>query len=1232
MLKLSRAIFLLIVLMVISIPVLADELPRIQQDESDSAIVRVIPDEASVGSDHVILITGLENNEQIDVHIIFDATDVVVYQARENANERGIVEINIFTETGDEPGEYRIEVLNNSGDVIGTTELTVLEADIFEPEISIAPLEAEAGSVFTVEISNIRPFTVLEIIIEDESGTEVFSQRSRATVDGEAVINYTSDITNSGILSVRLIENETTVIYEADITVLEQAFPATAVIEPETALPGDTVFVTLSGLEAEASVVIDVLFEDVVIDTIEETANVSGLVIFPYTFADDAILGRYQFRVFQDDEQVGFERYLLEIPPVTVDISPPVGTAGSVFAVTVSDLRASESITVDLMSGDEIIQSRTATADADGIARALLGQRIDLEIGIYGVHVYRAGQDVHTQTIEVAEERPQTTSGINPDDVVLSINPESGVVPTTYTITVEGVPADTDLTLFILFEGQSILSISGTADADGFYTTQISSESSDPPGVYTLEVRAAGGVIGSVDFEIAEETSDTDDDSDETVIGDAVISIDPATVVQGERVEIIVSNLAPEEAVTVDVLFEGDTIYSSERIADANGAIGLALRASDDDETGDYTVQVSRDGAVIATDSFEIVTDADEISFASISISPETAPQGSDFVMTVSGLDAGESTEVIVSLDGDVVYETEREANSDGSFTIVLSSDGSDETGTYDVLVVRDNNNELEATLTITEGDASVSDDEPVAEPDISIEPEDGDIGTQHTVTVTGLSPEADFILIISYDGDAVYEAAHTADEDGNFSTVIVAVEGDPTGEYTISIEHGGDDLSATLLVIGEEDEEVEVASELELNIESDEVEPQESFEIVVSGLEEGEEVIVEVVFDGEVVFETEREANDNGEVELILSSDEGDPGGVYTIVVRRGDEVISGEVLVFVESDPVETEVVITVEPESAHVGSEYQFNISGLGSNEEFDIMVSYDNEIVYETTRTSDASGFFTMRLETGDNDDPGTYTFSVLRDGEILGSVEFEVEEDERIIDSTIMDDEESDSGAEVGGNDDDVIVSSYVDDVNLDFDGDNSVEIIEFEGEAGDVISVRVVGEDGIDTVATLFSPSGEEIAGDDDGGSGFDPEIERVVLPETGTYSLEIRTYLEGDSGSVIVTVSRDDIRTISGDEARIVRLDSKTMSDILTYEAEAGETVSLIIELDSGSVGSLTISAEQNDVRLMTYETSGLPGVVIVGFVVPEDGNVVISFRHDGTGSAILDVSVESE
>src|SRR5690606_1949281 len=226
---------------------------------------------------------------------------------------------------------------------------------------------------------------------------------------------------------------------------------------------------------------------------------------------------------------------------------------------------------------------------------------------------------IYTGTVEVAEERPPSPPVINPDDVTVTVSPETGTIPTAYTITVSGVPADTSLDMALIVDGASVFTFSGTADADGVYSTTLGSEPGDTIGIYTLEVRVAGEMIGTAPFEIADENNDTDDTDDEeteaapVMEGGVLITIDPTTVRQGERIEFIISNLVPEETVTFELLFDGALIYSTESTANAAGAAGVALRAEDNEALGDYEVRVLRDGEIIAANHFEIVASDAEV-------------------------------------------------------------------------------------------------------------------------------------------------------------------------------------------------------------------------------------------------------------------------------------------------------------------------------------------------------------------------------------------------------------------------------------------------------------------------------------------------------------------------------------------------------------------------------------------------------------------------------------------
>lgn len=1241
--KLFRVTLLLLLLSLIALPssaldigaeLLSDNTPDIQQDESDEATVRVIPNEAEVGSNHTILITGLSANQSVTVRIVFDGNSSSVYETNQVADSRGIVEISIFTEASDSAGDYTVEVLNSSDVVIGSATLLLLEATSFNTEINVDPLEAEAGTTFTIDITDVRPFAILDVTIENEDNNEVFTQRLRASVDGDATIEFESSDSTTGNLNVIVVEGETRTIAEAQITVLGQVFPATIVLEPVTALPGDTVFVTISGLEAERDVTVDVSIDDETIATIEETSNVSGLIIFPFDLDAEAEFGRYTFSVIDDNVLVGQEILRVEIPPTDVTITPTVGTIGTTFFVTVSGLRPDEEVIIDLTQSGEVIQSFTTTADENGDARAGLGQRIELELGFYGVQVTRFDSVVFTAPVEVAEERPPTPITINPEDVSVSVIPETGIIPTEYTLLVEGLPADTNITLFILLDGQSVLSLSGTADENGSYTTVITSEASDPPGVYTLEVRAEGNVIGSFDFEIADEEADAPQDDEETTeapvgTGDASLLIDPVNLRQGERIEFVISELTPEETVIFELSFDGEVIYMTEATADGNGLAGVALLARDDEPLGEYQVRILRGEEAIASNTFAIVDSNMVLSEAQLTVEPETASAGSDYAIIVTGLEPEETVEVSVSLEGDTIFEDERVANSEGTVTVVLSSDSGDELGLYDVLVTHDDG-ELTATLTITEADAETAEAQ-AEELSLSISPDSGEIGTDHEIEVTGLEPNEAFTLVIEYDGDEVYSAEQAADDNGNFNTVISTVDSDPLGEYTIIIDREGDDISEILSVVSD-DAIATTPADFEVSVDKEEVDAQEAFEVTVSGLEANETVTIEVEFDDEVVYETDRNADNDGIVTLALSTDEGDPEGTYIINVLRGEEVVSIDVVVLGAEEVASTnnnEIQIRVSPNSGEIGTEYEFIVTGLNSNETFDLAVEFDGDIVFEDTRTADGSGIFTITLETSESDDAGEYIFRIIRENDPVSSVTFIVEDSEgtgAVEETTnnIPDENETADPA------DDVI--TYADGVSIEFNRNTSVQVVEFEGQAGDVISVSVDSNDTVDTVAILFDPNGVEIASDDDGGVGFDPEIERAVLPVTGTYTVEIRPFTVGDTGEAQVTISRNDLRTLDEEEVRTVVLNSKVTTDILTFEGEAGDVINLVLELESGEIGAFVVLAIQDGNTLMRYETFGLPESISLGFVVPEDGNVTISIEDDGSNSAVINARISKE
>lgn len=144
------------------------------------------------------------------------------------------------------------------------------------------------------------------------------------------------------------------------------------------------------------------------------------------------------------------------------------------------------------------------------------------------------------------------------------------------------------------------------------------------------------------------------------------------------------------------------------------------------------------------------------------------------------------------------------------------------------------------------------------------------------------------------------------------------------------------------------------------------------------------------------------------------------------------------------------------------------------------------------------------------------------------------------------------------------------------------------EPVEFEAEAGDVVTVSMVSAT-FDAYLVLADPAGGVVAEDDDSAGGRDSRIERT-LTKSGTYTIWAGSY-EGDAtGSYTLTLSKTgersvstesdsdgsgDLRSISYGQTKSGYVDQgdgrdPVYSDIaepVEFEAQAGDQVSIVME-----------------------------------------------------------------
>jgi hypothetical protein len=192
---------------------------------------------------------------------------------------------------------------------------------------------------------------------------------------------------------------------------------------------------------------------------------------------------------------------------------------------------------------------------------------------------------------------------------------------------------------------------------------------------------------------------------------------------------------------------------------------------------------------------------------------------------------------------------------------------------------------------------------------------------------------------------------------------------------------------------------------------------------------------------------------------------------------------------------------------------------------------------------------------------------------------------------------------------------------------LTFSNDAHMYYFSFEGSVGDVIDIVVTSPEGTDTTLSLSDASGVVVATDDDSGTGYDPEIYQYLLSTEGTYTIVVST--TDNAGTADLVLTQESAASLN-EGVQQVDLTPKLSSRSLTYEATAGETVLLNVSVASGEPIDMTITAYQGDFTLMTYSAGTIPDGTVLGFEVPEDGQVDVFITGTNLGAVSVELSVE--
>ena len=1089
---------------------------------SDAVNVRVIPTEGVQGSTHTIFVSGLSEREAVTIRIIRNENSANVYETSRTADGNGRIELDIFTTDEDAPGLYLVEVLNQDNDIIGSSDLTILEPEGRDGSVLIIPDKAEAGTTFVIEVREVRPFTDMDIFVFNEDGDEVFDTVARTNVDGFVSVEFESETADGGTYSVMVEDNDVSVAGNI-FTIDGPIFTVSTSVRPNPVIVDEDIVISIVGLDAN------------------------------------------------------------------------------------------QTYTMKLLRLNEIVQEREITSDANGSALVIISAEMP---GGYTVQVL-AGDQLVSQTAYLVEGTAEAAQTANGQGVTVVIAPEVGTTDDTYIVSVSGLATNETAQLAFAVDGETQITQDITADVNG--TALATINDLNMVGTYSVGLLRDETSLASASFVVDSVAADSG----------VTVTIDPTQGDIGTLHEVMISGLEAEETVGIDVLYDGEVVFDTERTADADGMAVVYLRSETGDDSGTYTVQINREQSTLASADF-IVGDN-----VTAEIVPQSGEIGTTHAVSITGLNAAETVNLNVYYNDETIYSTQATADMNGTALVNLVSEEGDSEGAYTVEVMR--GDEIIAADDFIIGDETVvqqqpdEDEQPASEVTVVVEPDSGERGTQHVVTVSGLEPRESIILDLLYDGENVFTTELTASQAGVASIILTSEATDPFGDYDVQISRGADMVAeATLTITGAEDAPPP-AEDITVTVEPTTGEVDEAFSVLVEGLDADETVEIIVSYDDEVVFSSERTTDSAGIAELVLSAEEGDPAGEYVITVERAGEVVGEGVYVLQgdvpAADDEDEDTVVgggtggRLITDSLNMG-EPSDRITFTGeagdsvlislNSQDFDTYLVLEDDAGNELTFNDDSNGTLNSQI--------GPYTLPYTGEYVIVASsYSFTVFGEPAVGDYRLT--IENIGLTEV----------AYGDTTTIDITADNFSQFLTFFGDAGDVIAIDVESNGSIDTELSIINPNGVTDFSDDDGGEGYDPEVVRYVLPVTGEYTVTIRAFTPGEEGRVDVTITREGERTLD-EETRVVTLNRKFNSDILTFEGEAGEAIQLDMFLLGGNVGDLNISVTQNDTNLMFYQTFGLPSDITLGFVVPDDGTVTILVEDFSDSTSQLQMSIERE
>ena len=623
-----------------------------------------------------------------------------------------------------------------------------------------------------------------------------------------------------------------------------------------------------------------------------------------------------------------------------------------------------------------------------------------------------------------------------------------------------------------------------------------------------------------------------------------------------------IDGLLPDTRYTVEILFAGAVVFSSEEDSDQAGHIPYPISSTEGDAPGVYTLQALLDGELIASGEFTLTAAApaaDQGDFlGDVTVSPETVPFGKAQRLLIAELvpQTQYTVELTARETSQVAYRRSHISDQAGIIDIEIFAEEGDAPGLH-AIAVYDEAGELIAAgiLTILP--------QPARDVSVALSPDAVEAGGSVDIALGGLAAFDSVTAQITSADDVLIDAVLArASSNGEAMLSFTAPADLAAGEYTVDIFVEGARLASAMLSIGRV-----ALAESSVNVA---VAPPRGpigalHQIAIHGLAPGQAYRL-IILDpsGAEEFSAARQADAAGEFSVTISSTDEDDTGVYTVEIRAAD---GGELLAAatfeiaaaedaMEAGPAapsaeDAPAIASIEPQSAVIGSSHLVTVRNLGANETIAIDVVFAGASVYTTEKSADANGVAALELVTSESDQPGDYLINIRRASGNQPAV---------ILTATAQ---AAAARASTRGGDQQVISGSLV----------GGAAEVQFDGAAGQYALVRVASED-FDPAAALIDRDNVELAYNDDSRGQKDAIIGPLRLPYSGAYELAISAAplmmpQGAESGDFTVSITPVALAPIAFDAEASFTLSGDMPALYYALPVQTGD--SLAITIDSG-------------------------------------------------------------